>query len=242
MFELFAAGLLGLGVPPAAGATPLADAEFEADIRALPGGELFRAIERHYPGEYAQLVAALHRDDGAHGEAQRLGALKARMIEFYGRRSEGLANAPGPFLQRINARQLALIRELARDDVALCAEFAATALIGRFDLPAAYQPRVSALGALMVEASRLGEVLPPDPARATLSDADAGRWYESLLQVGSPDDIPVAAGDADPAGPLEMQCRVGVALYAAIDKLAPEQAANVAAFFLTQTLAEAGAQ
>jgi hypothetical protein len=237
-------GGAGTATPP--GLAPIGRARFEAEIRTLPGAALFDAIERNYPDEYRALIDTMYRQSAAHpGDPELSKTLRTRsIIQFYKRRTGGLANAPAPALNRINARQLALIRALARDDVALCAEFATTAFIGKFDLPASYQPRASALGILMVEAAKLGESQAQDPNRKALAEEDGSRWYESLLRIEPSREVEaaIAGEDSEGIGTPEMQCRIGLALYAAIEKLAPEQAANVAAYFLAQTLAELAAE
>src|SRR5688572_8310125 len=188
MFAFAAAGLILLsgaaesdqGRPEAAAPTSRSEAgqrEGEA--------ELFDAIQRHYPEEYRALREALDRQNAAHpadGPAQA--ALRSRLLAaFYRRRADGLANAPAPLLNGINARQLTLIRMLASDDASLCAEFATTLFIGRFDLPAFYQGRATALAVSILEAAKVGEAMPPNLQRKGLGGGDAALWYEQLLLV-----------------------------------------------------------
>lgn len=215
-------------------------AGFEDELKFSAEGEMLRAIERYYPAEYRVLI------DGIYAAGARLpanaparAATRKRMLgAFYKRRVAGLANAPAPLLNEINARQLALIRRLAREDPRLCAEFATTLFIGGSDLPSSYESEASVLLAAIVEAAKAGEAAPPDPRRKGLADEDAGPFYAQLLQIEPSGQIQAAlAADAgDAGGTPEMQCRVGTAVIASIDKMLPEQAANVAAYFLTQTL------
>jgi len=240
-------GLVALGLVVLAGNSPAAAGApaFEAGIARPAGDAVFRAIALHYPNEYRALADSLDRQAAAHpGDADALNAFRRRALaRFYKGRLDDLMNAPASALNAINTRQLALARSLARDDAALCAEYATTGFIGRFDLPAAYQGRASALGALMIEAAKLGAGRPRDPRRRTLNGEDAASWYASLLLVEPSKEVQaaVAGDDAAKVETAEMQCRVGVATYAAIDRLTPEQAANIAAFFLAQSFADLGA-
>lgn len=219
---------------------PAGQSQFKAEPRGTPEQDVVRAIEHHYPGELRMLIEALQDEAAAHpGDSDSREKLQTRAIaSFYKSKAAQIANAPAAMLNDINRRQLALIRLLAGDDPALCAEFATTAFVGRFDLPAWYQERASALGVLMIEASKAGEMRPADPERGRLTEGDAALWYEELLRTEPGDSAPgpteIVGGDT--TGTPEMQCRVGVATYAAIDKIAPDQAANVAAFLLSQTL------
>lgn len=250
MIELIVAGLILV----AASAEPEArdglagsgrdSKAYERELQGSVGGEVFRSMQNHYPDEYRALIENLMQADTGRDPAMRAKQRNRAVVSFYRRRADGLANAPPELLEKINARQLELIRRLARQDARLCAEFATTALIGRFDLPASYQLQASALGALMIEAAKAGEARPHDPTRKGLGIDDAASWYAQLLQMESSREVQttIAVNGDDGNGTPEIQCRVGVAVHAAIAKLPPDQAANVAAFFLTQTLAELGTE
>gem|GEM_PF-6388133 len=213
---------------------------FEAELRFSAEGEVLRAIEQHYPVDYRPLIDAIYGEAIARPQdrAART-AIKKRLLDaFYRRRALGLANAPAPLLNAINARQLALIQRLAREDSKLCGEFATTLFIGSSDLPSSYESEASSLLAAIVEASKAGEAAPPDTRRKGLADEDTGPFYAQLLQM-EPSGQVQAALAAEGGGTPEMQCRVGTAVIASIDKMLPEQGANVAAYFLSQTLAGA---
>ena len=109
-------------------------------------------------------------------------------------------------------------------------------------MPSAYERQAAELGALLVEAAKQGGAQPRDPIRATIDESDAATWYEQLLQVEPENHIQVARSreSDDSSGISEMQCRVGVAVYAAIDKLPPDRAANIGSFLLKQALADLG--
>lgn len=221
-------------------AAPKDRVAFEDELKFSPEGEMLRAIERFYPAEYRALIDGIYTA-GARlpANAPARAATRRRILDaFYKRRVAGLANAPGPLLNAINARQLALIKRLAREDPKLCAEFATTLFIGGSNLPSSVESEASALLAAIVEAAKAGEAAPPDPRRKSLADEDAGPFYAQLLQVEPSGQImaALAADGGEAGGTPEMQCRVGTAVIASIDKMLPEQAANVAAYFLTQTL------
>ena len=162
---------------------------------------------------------------------------RARLVaEFYRRHAPGLLNAPPEILLRLNAMQLALIRRLAREDVGLCADFSANALAGRLDLPAAYQADASALGAVIVEASRLGETRPREGETVALTEGDAFIWYSQLLREEPSTELEIA--DARPGEESsELECRVGLASLNAVSKLPADQAASVGGSLLSQILA-----
>src|SRR5688572_6719654 len=204
-----------------------------------PAGELFRAIELHYPDEYRRLIDAPGRDavDAAAAEGPRI----RPMAGFFQRRAAGIRNAPPDLLLRLNAMQLAMIRRLAREDVALCADFATSAFVGRLDLPDAWQREASSLGALIVEASKIGESRPREGRTGTLAEDDAFIWYSQLLREEPSTDFDVAAAGADEQSQgHELECRVGLASLASLARLPPEQAANVGASLLADILAEPG--
>lgn len=231
MIGFIAAGLLALQAPDTAAPVPL---------HAGPGADIFRAIERHYPDDYRDLRAALSRE-APEGSAEA-DALKSRLLaDFYRRRAPSLHKAPVAIMARVNERQLALMRSLARTDVRLCADFATSALAGRLDLPAVHQIQLSSLGALIVEAAKLGETNPRERQSGSLAEDDAFNWYSQLLRQEPSTDFKVATGaPSEDSSAAELDCRVGLAMLGAIAKLAPEQAANVGASFLAAALSDSG--
>ncbi|HMJ93653.1 MAG TPA: hypothetical protein VK472_06105 [Allosphingosinicella sp.] len=242
MFRFVAFLLLALAVSapaPESRAQPAA-----GDALRGGGREVMNAVQRHYPADYARIMEALGRHAAEHPEdvAGRAALGRRLLLDFFKLRARGLANAPAPLVNDIVGRHLLLLRLLARDDTALCADLATNLLIGRFDLPAFYQDRATSLSVSIVEAAKEGEKLPRDPARAGLATDDSTRWYEELLRVEPSSDIQaaIAADSAAASGSPEMQCRVSAAIFGATERLSPEQAANVGAFFLAQTLAEPG--
>jgi hypothetical protein len=242
MIELVAALLLAGAAPEPGDAAPVPDrTAFEAELKFSAGGEVLRAIEAYYPSEYGPLIDQIYRAAAAPGGRSAPAVSGKRLfLAFYKRHMAALAKAPAPLLNAINARALALSRRLAKDDVPLCAEFASSLFIGRFDLPPSYQQEASALAAAIVEAAKAGEGQPANPLRDGLAEEDAFAWYSELLQVEPSGEIQAAiAGAGEPGGTPEMQCRVGAAVYASIEKLTPEQAADVTAYFLVQTLTDA---
>ena len=213
---------------------------FEDELKFSPEGETLRAIERYYPAEYRGLIDAIYGDALSHPQDQtaRAAAGKRLLEGFYKRRLADLANAPAPLLNAINGRQLALARRLARDDEKLCADFASRLFVGRSDLPVTYQSESSALLAAIVEAAKAGEGQAPDPRRQSLSIEDAAAFYEQLLLVEPTGQVQAAIANesGEPGGTAELQCRIGTAVYASIEKLPSDQAANVTAYFRIQAI------
>ena len=242
MFRFAAFLLLAI----AAAAAPALRAQPSAGDALRGGRELMSAIQLNYPEDHARIMEGLRRHASEHPDDQAGRAALARrmLLDFFRTRADGLANAPPSQVNEIVARHRLLLRLLAKDDAALCADLANNFLIGRFDLPAFYQDRATSLSVLIVEASREGEKLPRDPARTGLGAEDATRWYEELLRVEPASDIQaaIAADSAATSNSPEMQCRVGAAIFGAMENLPPENAANVGAFFLAQTLSDSGQQ
>ncbi|HEY5722114.1 MAG TPA: hypothetical protein VIT45_07315 [Allosphingosinicella sp.] len=242
MFRIVAFLLLGLACSVPAAETRAQPSAGDA-LRG-PGREVMNAVQRLYPGDHARIMEALRRHAAEHPDdvSGRAALGRRLLLDFFRLRADGLGNAPGPLVNDIVGRHLLLLRLLAKDDTALCADLADNLLIGRFDLPAFYQDRATSLSVSIVEAASEGEKSPRDPARAGLAAEDATRWYEELLRVEPSSDIQaaIAADSAGASGSPEMQCRVGAAIFGAMEHLSPEQAANVGAFFLAQTLAEPG--
>ena len=208
--------------------------------------EVMDAIQLNHPDAHARIRDAIGRysSERPDDSSGRSALTRQMLLEYFRSRAEGLANAPPSLIAEIVARHRMLLRLLAKDDAALCADLANNFLIGRFDLPAFYQDRATSLAALIVEAAAEGEKRPKDPARSALAAEDLTRWYEELLRVEPASDIQaaIAADSAATSNSPEMQCRVGAAIYGAMENLPPETAANVGAFFLAQDLAEAGLQ
>ena len=231
--------LLGMAAEAPVTAAPPQSA-VSADSAVGHAGELLPAIELHYPDEYRRLIDALGRDP-AGGDAAAENERVRLMADFFQGRAAGLRNAPPDLLVRLNAMQLALIRRLAREDVGLCADFATTAFVGRLDLPDAYQRDASSLGALIIEAAKLGEGRAGEEQGGALAENDAFIWYSQLLREEPSTEFNVAAtrAGAEAEGD-ELECRVGLASLGALARLPPEQAANVGASLLAQILAEPG--
>ena len=241
MYRVAIALLIALA---ASAAIPESRAQPSASDVLRGGRELMNAVQSNYPEEHARIMEALRRHTAEHPDdvAGRSSLARQMLLDFFRQRSDGLANAPPSLVNEIVARHRLLLRLLAKDDVPLCADLANNFLIGRFDLPAFYQDRATSLSTLIVEAAKEGEKMPRDPARSGLGSEDATRWYEELLRVEPASDIQaaIAADSAGASNSPDMQCRVGAAIYGAMENLPPENAANVGAYFLAQALAEAG--
>jgi hypothetical protein len=213
-------------------------ADLERGILSSQGGVTFAAVRRHYPDEYRVLLetmlARIRETDGSFAAGHLIGAQAMR--EFMARRAPELVNAPAALLNRINAGQLELIRGLGRDQVALCAEYATTGFTGRTPVPEPYLSQAATLSVLFIEASRAGADRPRKAGRGMLAEADAGAWYAALQRIGTPRDLLDAltrAGTSPPPS-QDVNCRLGIAVYAAIQELPSEQAARVSAFFLQE--------
>lgn len=248
-----AASVAAQPAPPAqpAGRAALARmtvADLEKGIMSSPGATAIAAVKRYYPDQYRllleEMLAKVKASDGSVAAAHLIGAQAMRA--FMLRRGPELINAPAALLNRINSRQLELMRGMGRDQVALCAEYATTGFTGNRPLPEPYLSQAGALSVLFIEASRAGADRPREAGRGTLSNEDAVAWYQAVQRVGTAQDVldAMAGAGTDSAtpAPQDVNCRMGIAVYAAIDALPPEQAARVAAYFLQEGMKSQAAQ
>jgi hypothetical protein len=254
LFALAVTAGTALAAPPAppgatAGRAAIASmtvADLERGLMISPGASTIAAVKRHFPAEYpallGEMLARIKASNGSFAAAHLIGAEVMRA--FMLRHGAEVVNAPPALLNRINDRQLELMRGMARDQVSLCAEYATTGFTGRRPLPEPYLSQAAALGVLMVEASRAGADRAGEPGRGALTDADALAWYEAVQRIGTPQDVLDALGrpEGSPPASEDLSCRLGIAVYAAIDALPSEQAARVAAYFLNEGLKAQAAQ
>jgi hypothetical protein len=221
-----------------AGLAAMTVADLEKGMLRSEGAQLMLAVKANYPAEYPLLLEEILRrikaSDGSFAASHLIGAQVMRA--FMKRHSPELINAPPEMLKRINARQLELIRGLARDHVALCAEYATTGFTGRTPLPQPYLSQAGALSVMFIEASKAGAGRPSETGRGTLAVQDAQAWVDAVRRIGTSQDVLDALGHAgdSPPPPQDVSCRIGVAVYAAIDALPVEQAGRIAAYFLQE--------
>ena len=212
--------------------------DLEQGMLKSPGASTIIAVKKYYPAEYPGLLEEMLRrvkaSDGSFGAALLIGAEVMRA--FMLRHGPDLVNAPPDLLNRINGRQLEMVRGMVRDQVSLCAEYATTGFTGRRALPEPYLSQSAALSVLMIEASRAGADRVREPGRGALSDPDALAWYEALQRIGTPRDVIDAMGRPEGSPPVseDLSCRLGIAVYAAINALPSDQAARVSAYFLNE--------
>ena len=207
-------------------------ADLEKGLKSSPAAPAMAAVKRYYPEEYRlmleEMLARIKASDGSFAAAHLIGAESMRA--FMLRRVPELVNAPPALLNRINRGQLELMRSLAGNQVGLCAEYATTGFTGKTPLPAPYLAQTGALSVLMIEASRAGADRPREAGRGTLNNEDAVAWYQAVHRVGTAKDVIDAFEANGPPSP-DMSCRMGIAVYAAIDALPSEQAARLSAYF-----------
>ena len=213
-------------------------ADLERGLLSSPGGSTIVAVKKHYPAEYpallGEMLARVKASDGSFAAAHLIGAEVMRA--FMLRHGPEAVNAPPALLNRINGRQLEMMRGMGRDQVSLCAEYATTGFTGRRPLPEPYLSQAAALSVLLIEAARAGADRAREPGRGALTDADALAWYEAVQRIGTPQDVLEAMGrpEGSPPATEDLGCRTGIAVYAAIDALPSDQAARVVAYFLNE--------
>lgn len=209
--------------------------DFEKGIATSPAGPVFAAIQTHYPTDYEEMMEVLlARVKASSGRGEEIGGISSALLTiFFRSKSRDLINAPIADLNEINGTQLALARGLAKDHAALCAEFVTSDFGGPTPLPQPYRAQLMELNALMVAAARNGQELPRDERRGKLDDEDALAWHDQLIAIEpSPEVQALLTRNGDEKAPDDLQCRLGIASYAAIAALPSDQAARVSAHFM----------
>ena len=211
--------------------------DLERGMMSSPGAPTIAAVKKHFPAEYPalleEMLARIKAGNGSFAAGHLVGAEVMRA--FMLRHGPDLVNAPSALLNRINDRQLEMVRGMGRDQVSLCAEYATTGFTGRRALPEPYLSQAAALSVLIIEASRAGAGRAREPDRGALSNPDALAWFEALQRIGTPREVIDAMGRPEGSTSLseDLNCRIGIAVYAAINALPSDQAARVSAYFLS---------
>jgi len=210
------------------------EADFEAAVQNDPEiGPMFQAFRQYFPNDYAALkteMVAQHRA-GVSPAALNLTGFN-RMAAFRKAHARELALAPSPELQAFRKSQAALMNGLAAESTTMCAQYTfATIKPGHRPSPKV-QKLLADIGAVQFRAIAAGQKTPAKRDLDTLPEADGNALIAQMERAGLSDRQRAAFLDGTGARSLNEadQCRTGVILTQAIDKLPAEQAERILAF------------
>ncbi len=197
------------------------------------------AFRETYPGDYAAFLNRLVEIENAQGAEAADRTALPHLRRFIAGKSEAIASAPAPELAAIADAMAAVVTQLRRTSVPLCARFVTRGAQGE-RLPEAALAGVGALNALQFRAARHGESN-MRVARGALSEPDGAAWFVRIRAL----DPALAArlnGRAAEQPGEQAQCATGLALYRAASELPDEQSANVTAHLIRQSFRGAAAR
>lgn len=209
------------------------EAEFETAVQTDPTmGPMFQAFRQYFPNDYAALkteMVAQHRAGATPASLNLLGY--NRMAAFRKAHVRELASAPSPELHAFQKSQAALMNGLAAESPRLCAQYTfATIQPGTTPSPKV-QKLLADIGVTQFRAIAAGQKNPAKREIDKLSQADSEALVAQMKRAGVTDRQLAAFLDGTGAQSLSEtdQCRTGVILTQAFDRLPPEQAERVLA-------------
>lgn len=215
-------------------------AGFEEGIMRSPGAPLFHSLKRNFPAEYEPFLDRMFTEvlaaGGSEADAHRVGF--EGMRRFFIQKLGDVVNAPAEKLIALNAAQLALVKTLAVEDRALCAEYVSTGFRAGTRLPAAAERGSVEVSLRMIEAAAAGARAPRDGSRGHVAEKAAAAFVAEVLKI-DPSLQPLLVDEAAHAkAPPERICAFGDAIYTAIGKLPVGTGADISAFLLLQGAAQ----
>jgi hypothetical protein len=201
---------------------------------ATPGLTL-EAMRRDFPLDHQPIAAGLAGK--APEEARRLAY--AGIDRFLRSRKSAILAAPGPLLIAIEARQAAMLRALAKQDVRLCAAVGDRGFFSSGAAAATPPPGVDAYGAALVEAAKSGAGTARPAPLATAEDFRA--WLAAVRKIEP--DVPVWEMLADRelrarASPDHL-CRGAAAMHEAVAELPAGGGERIARTLLSSVIGSA---
>ncbi|HEX8514404.1 MAG TPA: hypothetical protein VF688_15015 [Allosphingosinicella sp.] len=203
---LLALLILSSAFVPAAAQPPVA-----APARTL------EAMRRAFPLDHQAIAATLVGK--APEEARRLAY--AGIDRFLRSRSGAVLAAPGPSLVAIEARQAALLRALARQDVRLCATVGDRGFFSSEALAGAAPAGLDDYGVALIEAAKAGAGTPRAPVLATKEDFQA--WLQAVekIEPGVPVWAMLQDRELRARSTPDQLCRGAAAMHEAVAALPP---------------------
>jgi hypothetical protein len=185
-----------------------------------PAGVPVRTLEamrRDFPLDHQAIAATL--TGKAPEEARRLAY--AGIDRFLRGRSGAILAAPGRSLVAIEARQAALLREMGRQDVRLCATVGDRGFFSSEALAGASPPGLDDYGAALIEAAKAGAGPAPAPTLATKEDFQA--WLAAIekIEPGVPVWAMLQDRELRARSTPDQLCRGAAAMHEAVAALPP---------------------
>lgn len=212
---------------------------FEDGLLKAPSGPVYAAMKRLYPQEYDTLLKemvamAIAR---ANDPAQLRSVASEAIARVFQRKMPDVINAPTERLARINRGHLDLIRALKPGHPRECAQYVMTGFDAQTVLPPELHAKTVAISVLTLEAAKAGSGRARDASRGSLNEGARLAWLAKMKEVAPSERIGQIIMDdaAQQNASAEEKCLLGEAIYAAIDKLPPEQGVNISAFMLAQS-------
>jgi hypothetical protein len=215
------------------------EAEFETTVQNDPAmGPMFQAFRQYFPADYAALKTELVAQHRAGATAASLGLIGFnRMGAFRKAHIRELALAPSPEFQAYRKSQAALINGLAAESPTICAQYTfATIQPGQTPSPKV-QKLLADFGAVQFRAIAAGQKTPAKRELNTMSKADSEALLAQMKSAGLGDrELNAFLDGTAPRSLSETdQCRIGVGLAQALDRLPAEQSERVLAVMTAQS-------
>jgi hypothetical protein len=221
------------GLPP--GVTAADRAAFERGLFSVDRAGLFQRLKRDFPADYESMIHDLLRQAKAsNGDRAVMAQAGFRAIRaFYNAKLSAIVNAPAPFLNEFNARELNFVRKLAAQDLALCRDYVMTGFAPETNVPDNLVVDMNQVGLAMLSAAKAGAGRPVDPRRGQSPADDMGPWFAKMRELDPSDEMRrFLTGDQSVAADAAIGCRLGTALYQAIAALPSEQSARISAYLI----------
>lgn len=235
------AAALALAVPLAAcdsSAFMSNEDQLDAEIASDPGlAELYGAIEEEFPEDYAALRQTLldSMQTDRSGQSGYYGAQNF-MLQFMARNLHHFAAAPQEDLFDVREHSIRAMAMVASEGQGMCARYTMSGLAHDDFLSARTEMQLSRLTVAQVRAMAAGRDNPVERGEATEADWDA---YARQLQANGMTADEVDAffyGGAALMGLSEgAQCRLGQAIYSALEDLPDDTSERLSAVILLPT-------
>jgi hypothetical protein len=210
------------------------EAEFEAAAQNDPAmGPMFQAFRQYFPTDYAALkteMVAQHRAGATPASLNLLGF--NRMAAFRKAHIRDLALAPSAELEAFRKSQAALMNGFAAESPTICAQYTFATIQPGTNPSPKVQKLLADMNAVQFRAIAAGQKTPAKRNLDTLAPADGQALIGQMKRAGLDDRQLAAFTDGSGGRGLSEtdQCRIGVGLTQALDRLPAEQAERVLAF------------
>lgn len=209
--------------------------QLDAEIASDPGlAELYAALEEEFPEDYAALRQTLldSMQTDRSGQSGYYGA-QDFMLQFMTRNMHHFAAAPREDLFAVRAHSVRAMEMVASEGQGKCARYTMSGLAHDDVLSNRTEMQLSRLTVAQVRAMAAGRDNPVERGEATEADWDA---YASSLQANgmTADEVDAFFYGGAPLLSLseDAQCRLGRAIYSALEDLPDEASERLSAVIL----------